>query len=169
MHRRVTINMDSKDSPWPERGGSHQLPPYNIFCAWPPDQHPNIILFQDSQVGVPKFAKLGLPQLWRHITLCANLWLRWGLKQSYSLHQELSNGMWHTIYTQGNQSDSRLLVVNLAFGLSFGHNLCFKYPNGSCKPILDIYAPRDFQWYNKHFNPISFDPYNHSLKIWESI
>ncbi len=26
--------------------------------------------------------------------------------------------------------------------LSFGHNLCCKYPNGSCKPILNIYIPK---------------------------
>jgi hypothetical protein len=24
--------------------GSHHLPPYNIFCAWPWDQQPNVIL-----------------------------------------------------------------------------------------------------------------------------
>ncbi len=27
---------------------------------------------------------------------------------------------------------------------SFGHNLCFNYPNGSCKSILDIHIPRAF-------------------------
>ncbi len=26
-------NMDSEDSPWPELGGSHHLPPYSIFYA----------------------------------------------------------------------------------------------------------------------------------------
>jgi hypothetical protein len=82
--------------------------------------------------------------------------------------------MWHVTYSKRNQGDSRLLVVgsqigNLSFGLSFGHNLCFKYPNGSCKPILSIYVPRAFQWYKKFFNPMSFDPCNHSLKIWKSI
>jgi hypothetical protein len=45
----------------------------------------------------------------------------------------------------------------------------FKCPNGSCKPILDIYIPRIFQCYNEHFSPMSCDLYNHSLKIWESI
>ncbi len=58
---------------------------------------------------------------------------------------------------------------NLTPDPSFGHNLCFKYPNGSCEPILDIYVPRDFQWCKKLFNLIGFDSYNHSLKIWESI
>ncbi len=33
-------------------------------------------------------------------------------------------------------------VDNLAIGPSFGHNLCFKCPNGSCEPILDIYILR---------------------------
>jgi hypothetical protein len=31
-------------------------------------------------------------------------------------------------------------TANLTLGLSFGHNLCFKYPNESCEPILDIYT-----------------------------
>jgi hypothetical protein len=54
-------------------------------------------------------------------------------------------------------------------GLSFGHNLCFKCLNGSCKPIFDIYVPRCFHWYKEFFNPMSFDPWNNSLKIWKSI
>ncbi len=45
----------------------------------------------------------------------------------------------------------------------------FKYSNGSCELILDIYVPKAFQWYKELFNPMSFDPCNHLLKIWESI
>jgi hypothetical protein len=52
---------------------------------------------------------------------------------------------------------------------SFGHNLCFKCLNGSCEPLLDISVPRAFQWYKELFNLVGFDPYNRSLKIWESI
>jgi hypothetical protein len=143
-------NTNSQDSPRPGLGGSHHLPPYNIFYSWPQDQHPNVILSLDSQVEVPKFLKLGLPQLWRPITLCADLWLRWSLKQCCSPCRELSNGMWNATYTQGNQGDSWFLVIksqigNLTPGPSFGHNLCFRYPNGSCEPILDIYVPKAFQ------------------------
>jgi len=58
---------------------------------------------------------------------------------------------------------------NLTPDLSFGHNLCFKYPNGSCEPILDIYVLRSFQWYKKLFNPMNFDNCNFPLKIWKSI
>jgi hypothetical protein len=166
--------MDLKDSPWPKLRGNHHFPPYNILCAWPWDQHPKVILSQDSKVGVPKFPKLGLSQFWGPIILCVDLWLRWGLKQNYSPHQEISNDMLHTTFTQGNRSDSRLLVVrsqiiNLTPGLSFGHNLCFKFPNGSHEPIIDIYVPRAFQWYKKILNPMGFDSYNYFLKIWESI
>jgi hypothetical protein len=57
----------------------------------------------------------------------------------------------------------------LTFDLSFGHNLCFKYSNGSCESILDIYVLRYFQWYKKLFNSMSFDPCNCPLKIRESI
>jgi hypothetical protein len=81
--------------------------------------------------------------------------------------------MSHTIYTQGNWGNSQLLVVgsqirDLTFDPSFGHNLCFRCPNGSCEPILDIYVPRFFQWYRELFNTLGFDPCNCSLKICES-
>jgi hypothetical protein len=73
----------------------------------------------------------------------ANLRLRWSMKQSCSPCRELSNSMWHTNCTQGNRGNSWLLVVgsqiaNSTVGLSFGHNLCFRCPNGSCEPISDI-------------------------------
>jgi hypothetical protein len=97
------------------------------------------------------------------ITLCEDLRLRWGLNQSCSPHWELSNDMWHATCTQGNQCDAWLLmvgiqIVNLTPSPSFGHNLCFECPNGSCKFILDIYFPRVFQWYKKLFDPMGFDP-----------
>jgi hypothetical protein len=125
-------------------------------------------------LGVSKFSKLGLLQLWRPITLCVNFRLRWGLKQSCNIHWELSNVMWNTTWIQGNQGDSQLLMVesqiaNLTFGPSFGHNLCSNYPNGLCEPILDIYVPKSFQWYKKLFNPMGFDLCNCSRKIWEFI
>jgi hypothetical protein len=125
-------NMDSQDSPQPKLGGNHHLPLYSILCAWPQGQHPNVIL-SCSQVGIPKFSKLGLLQFWKPITLHANLRLRWSLKQSSIPCQEFSNGMWHVTCTQGNQGDSQLLmvgsqIINLTFDLSFGYNLRLKYP-----------------------------------------
>jgi hypothetical protein len=60
-------------------------------------------------------------------------------------------------------------IANLTISFSFGHNLCFKYPNGSCKPNLNIYISRDFQWYKEFLNLMSFDPCNCPLKIQESI
>jgi hypothetical protein len=82
--------------------------------------------------------------------------------------------MWHATCTQGNWGDSWFLMVesqigNLTPDPFFGHNLCFKNPNGSWEPILDIYIPRAFQWYNELLNPIGFVPYNCSLKIQKSI
>jgi hypothetical protein len=81
--------------------------------------------------------------------------------------------MWHTTYKQVKQGDSWLLMVRnqigtLTLDLSFGHNLCFKYPNGSCKFNLNIYVSRAFQWYKELFNPMNFDPCNRFLKIWKS-
>jgi hypothetical protein len=133
-------------------GEATTFPPYNIICASPRSPHPNGILSWDSQMGVLKLPKLGLPQLWGPITSHANLGLRWGLKQSYSSHQDFFNGMYHATFTQVNRVDSRLLVIgnqtaNLTPGLFFNHNLCLKCPNGSCEPILDIYGLISFQWY----------------------
>jgi hypothetical protein len=49
-------------------------------------------------------------------------------------------------------------IGTLTLDLYFNHNLCFKYSNGSCEPILNIYISRIFQWYKELFNPMSFDP-----------
>jgi hypothetical protein len=70
---------------------------------------------------------------------------------------------------QGNQGNSRLLVVksqfiNLTFGPSFGHNLCLKCP----KPILYIDNTKAFQSYKELHDLMGFNPYNRSLNIWES-
>jgi hypothetical protein len=165
--------LDSQDSPQPRLGGSHHLPPYSILCASPWEPHPNGFLSRASQV-FPKSPQLGFPQLWGRITLCVNLRLQWGLKQSYSPCQEICNSMSHVACSRGNKVDSRLLVVgsqivNLSRGLSFGHNLCFRCPNGWCEPILDIYASINFQWYKELFEAMGFDPCNCALKIRESI
>jgi hypothetical protein len=81
------------------------------------------------------FCNFGAP-----ITLRVDLRFRWGLKQSYSPHWELSNGISHATYTQGNRVYSWLLavgsqIVNLTPDPSFGHNLCFKCSNGHASPF----------------------------------
>jgi len=154
--------------------GKPPLSPYNILYVWPRGQHPNVIMSQDSQVGVPKFSNLGLLRIWKPITLCVELWLKWGLKKHNSPCWELFDDMWQATYTQINQNNSRLLVVmnqigTLTFNFSFGHNLCFKYPNGSYESILGICVQRAFQWYKEIFNPMNFDTWNCPLKIWKSI
>jgi hypothetical protein len=67
--------------------------------------------FCETQIGVPKFSKLGFLRFWGPITLCVNLWLRWSLKQSCSPHQKKFDSMWHVTCTQGSWVDSRLLMV----------------------------------------------------------
>jgi hypothetical protein len=141
--------LDSQDSSRPELGGSHHLPPNSILCGWPWVQHPNGLLSQDSQVGILKFPQLGFLQLWGSITLRADLWLKWCIKKSCSPRWEHSNSMWHATFTWRNLGDYWFLVIGsqidkLTLGPSFGHNLCFKCPNGSCEPIWDIYVPKDF-------------------------
>jgi hypothetical protein len=107
------------------------------------------------------------------ITSCANLQSQRGLKQSCSSRQEISNGVLHIACTQRSFVDSRLFVVgsqivSLTFDLSFYHNFCFRCPNGSCKPILNIYISIASQWYKELFNAMCFDLCNCSLKAWES-
>jgi hypothetical protein len=65
----------------------------------------------NSKLGVPKFPKLGLSWIWRPITSCVDLQLKWILNQSCSCHGELSNGMWHVTCTQIMQNDFQFLVV----------------------------------------------------------
>jgi hypothetical protein len=166
-------NSDSQDSSRPRLGGSHHLPLYSILCTSPRGPHPSGFLSRDSQMGVSKLPRSRLPRLCKAITLCADLRSGWGLKQSYNPRQELFNGVSHATCTEESWVDSRLLVVesqivNLTPDLSFGHNLCFRCPNGSCEPILDIYVSITFQWYTKLFNAMGFDPCNRSLKIRES-
>jgi hypothetical protein len=132
-----------------------------------------VFLSRDSRVGVPKSRQMGLPRLWSPITLRADLKLTCSLKQSCSSRRNVSNGMSYPPYNQVNRVDSHLFVVrsqtcSLTPGLSFGHNLCFKYSNEQYEPILNIYIPRAFQWFKERHKPLSFDPCNRSLKFWES-
>jgi hypothetical protein len=165
--------MDSQDSPRPGLGGSHHLPPYSILCVTAQHSHLNGFLSQDSQRRVPKLSQFGLPRLCEFITLCSNLRLGWGLKQTCSSRWELSNGVSLPICTQRGRVDSWLLVVgnqiaNLTPGPSFCHNLCCKCPNGSCEAIFDIYTSIDFQWHEERLKARCFDPYNWTLKFRKS-
>jgi len=168
---RATLN--SFDSPRPRLGGSHHLPPYGILYVSPPHLHPNGTFSRDSQSGVPKLSRFGLPGLWAFITSRSDLWLGRGLKQSCSSPWELSNDVSHSTCIHQDRVDSWLLVVgsqtsNLTPGPSFDHNLCCKCPNGSCKVILDIYTSRPFQRYRKRLNARCFGLCNHILNFWES-
>jgi hypothetical protein len=103
----------------------------------------------------------------------SDLWLGWGLKQTCSSPQDISNGVSQSTCTHQGRVDSRLLMVgsqttNLTPGPSFDHNLCCKCLNGSCKAIFDIYTSRPFQRYEEHFKTRCFDPCNWALKFLES-
>ncbi len=54
-------------------------------------------LSQDSQMGISKLRQLGLLQLWSPITLQSDLGSRCSIRQSYSSHRKLSNGMLHIV------------------------------------------------------------------------
>jgi hypothetical protein len=74
-----------------------------------------------------------------------------------------TNKLWRFPTSSGRESIGCLIP-----NLFFGHNLCFKYPNGSCELILNIYIPKYFQWSKEIFNIMIFGPYNRPLKIQES-
>ncbi len=170
---QATATLDSQDSPRPGLGGSHHLPPYSIIYTSPWHLHPNDFLSRDSQGGVPKLSRFGLPPLCGVITLCSDLRLQWGLNQTCSSRQELSKGVPHSTWMHRGWVNSWLLVVgsqiaSLIPDLSFCHNLCYKCPNGSCKPIFNTYISIAFQWYKERHNARCFDPCNQTLKFWES-
>jgi len=104
----------------------------------------------------PKIPEIGtFATLKAHNFMCKPL-IELSFKQSCNPCQDFFNNMLHANYTQGNQGDSWLLVVesqidNLICDPSFCHNLCFKYSNGSCKPVLDIIVPIAFKWYKEFF------------------
>jgi hypothetical protein len=125
-------NLDSFDSPWLGLKGSHHLPPYSILCSFAWRLHPNGTFSRDSQGGVPKLSRFGLPGLWASITSRPKLRSGQGLNQSSSSHRRLSNGVSHFTCTHRDRIDSRLLVVgnqtvSLTPGPSFDHNLCCKF------------------------------------------
>jgi hypothetical protein len=107
-----TDSQNSHDSSWPELGGSHHFPPYNIFCDWPWGYTQMSFFLGPPKLGVPKFPKLGLLQFWRPRIFCVQLRLRWGLKKNCNPYQELSNNMWHATCTQVNQGDAQLLMID---------------------------------------------------------
>jgi hypothetical protein len=79
-------HIDLQDSSWPRLGG--KPPPsslyYYLWLATGVTSKCHFVL---------KFPKLGLSTFWRAITFCANLWLKWGLKQSCSPCWEFSNDL----------------------------------------------------------------------------
>jgi hypothetical protein len=147
---QATSNTDTLNLPQPGLGGSHHLPLIVYSVAGHGAYIQMVFLSRDSRVGVPKSRQMGLPRLWSPITLRADLKLTCSLKQSCSSRRNVSNGMSYPPYNQVNRVDSHLFVVrsqtcSLTPGLSFGHNLCFKYSNEQYEPILNIYIPRAFQ------------------------
>jgi hypothetical protein len=170
---QVTGNTNSLDSPRPELGGNHHLSPYSILCVAPLHPHPNGFYSQDSQGGVPGLSRFRLPKLWEVTTPSSDLGLERGLKQTCSSPQELSNGVSHSFCTPQGRVDSRLFVVgsqtvSLTPGPSFDHNLCYRFLNGPCEAILDIYTSRAFQRYKEHLKARCFDLFNRAPKSRES-
>jgi len=118
-------------------------------------------------------SRFRLLRLCEFITLCLDLWLGWGLKQTCSSPWDISNGVSHSTYTHRGRVDSWFLVVgsqtaNLTPDPSFCHNLCYRCPNDSCKAIFDIYTSITFQCPEERLKAKCFDPCDRALKFWES-
>jgi len=98
-------HFDTQDSPRPGLGGSHHLPPHSILYVTSRRLHPNGSFSRDSQVGVPKLSRVGLPGLWTLTTPGFDLRLEKGLNQSYSSLRELSNAPSHSICRRRKEVD----------------------------------------------------------------
>jgi hypothetical protein len=129
---------------------THHGPNSPWLCSSPPKLHPNGLFSQDSQVGVPKLSRVGVPELWTAIAPRPKLELGRAPNQSWSSCRELFNAMLHSLRRRREEVDSQLLVVtnqtdSLTPGPSFAHNLGYRCSNGQCEVILDIYASRPFR------------------------
>jgi hypothetical protein len=98
----------------------------------------------------PESILVGVPGLWKLISLDSQVRLERGLNQCCSSPRELFNAVLHTIIGRWEEVDSRIFVVgsqtaNLTPGPSFAHNLGCRCRNGQCKASLDIYTSRPFQ------------------------
>ncbi len=147
--------------------------PFIILCSFAWRLHPNGSFSRDSQSGVPKLSRFGLPGFWAFITSRPELGSRRGLNQSCRSRWELSNAMSYSCCKCWKEVDSRLLVIgsqtaNLTPGPYFAHNLGCRCPNASCEAILDICTSRPFQWYKEHSNVRCFDPWTRALNLRES-
>ncbi len=166
-------NSDSHDTPRPGLGRWQHHTPYSILYVRPREWHPNGFFSRDSQSGVPKLSRVGLPELWDFVAPRPDLRSGRGLNQSCSPRRELSNAMSHYWSARREQVDSWLLVVgsqtaSLTPSLSFAHNLGCRCPNGSYEAILDIYTSRPFQWHKERSNARRFDPCTRALSFRES-
>jgi len=121
----------------------------------------------------PETVLVGVPRLWELITPDCKVWSQRGLNQTCSPCRDLFNDVSHSQFGGRKEVDSWLLVVgsqsaSLTPGLSFAHNLGYRYPNGQCEAIFDIYASRPFQWHQENLNSRCFGPCCRTLNIRES-
>jgi hypothetical protein len=98
--------LDSLDSPRPGLGGSHHLSPYSILCVASLRPHPSGYLSRDSQSGIPKLSRFGLPGFWAIITSHPDFRSGRGLNQSCSSSQKLSNAMLYSFIAHWGRVDS---------------------------------------------------------------
>jgi hypothetical protein len=121
----------------------------------------------------PECVPVGLPGLWTAIIPRPDLGSGWGLNQSCSPHQDLSNDVLHSPSARQERVDSQLLMVgsqtaNLTPSPSFAHNLGCRCPNDQCEAIFDIYSSRSFQWHQEQHNARCFGLCCRTLNIRES-
>jgi hypothetical protein len=142
-HGQTWTHKTHKTHHGPDLGEATTFP---LIVFFVPSHYPNVILSQDSQIETPG---MGTPTTFEAHNFFLDLQFRCGMKQSCSPCWELSNDMQHATCTKVNQGDSWLLVVRSQIGnlipSPYGHNICFKYPNGPCEPMLNIYVSRASQ------------------------
>ncbi len=169
-------HFDTQDSPWPELGGSHHLPPYSILYNAPRGLRPNALFPGTPKLesrNCPEIVPVGVLGLWELITPDCRVRSQRGPNKSCSPRRDLSNDVLHSQFGGRKEVYSRLLMIgsqtgSLTPGPSFAHNLGCRCPNDQCEAIFDIYASRPFQWHQEHPNARRFGLCCRTLNIRES-
>jgi len=143
---QATSTSDHKTHHGPDSGEATTFP-YIVFSALLRGDYIQMVLF----LGTPKLESRNCPEtvlvrvpgLWELITPDCQVWSQWGLNQSCSPRQDLSNDISHFEFGGREELDARLLVVgsqiaSLTADPSFAHNLGCKCPKGQCEAIFDI-------------------------------
>ncbi len=148
MLGQATGNSDSYDSPWFGLGEATTFP--LILYSMPLHEgHIEMVFCPRTPKWESRNSQLGIPATLRaHNSLCRPLI---EMRSEAKLYSSLRAFQWYVACHLHARKMGRFPIFSgresnyQLDSRPFFHNLCFRCPNGSCEPILDIYVPRAFQ------------------------